>query len=27
LEVLCDAGVFKRTTEGNIAFQKFIATL
>ena len=27
LEVLCDAGVFKRTTEGNVAFQKFIATL
>ena len=27
LEVLCDAGGFKRTTEGNFAFQKFIATL
>ena len=27
LEVLCDARVFKRTTEGNAAFQKFIAAL
>ena len=25
LEVLCDAGVFKRTTEGNAAFHKVLA--